>query len=36
MSVEHLDDVGAYPVAGSAATMAAMFFTGPYASRSSA
>jgi carbon-monoxide dehydrogenase large subunit len=30
MSVEHLDDVGAYPVAGSAAAMAAMFFTGPY------
>ena len=30
MDVEHLDDVGAYPVAGSAAAMAAMFFTGPY------
>jgi carbon-monoxide dehydrogenase large subunit len=30
MNVDHLDDVGAYPVAGSAAAMAAMFFTGPY------
>ena len=30
MSVEHLDDVGAYPVAGSAAAMGAIIFTGPY------
>jgi carbon-monoxide dehydrogenase large subunit len=30
MRVDHIDDVGAYPVAGSAAAMAAMFFTGPY------
>ena len=28
--VEHLDDVGAYPQAGSAAAMGAVIFTGPY------
>ena len=28
--VDHLDDVGAYPMAGSAAMIGAVIFTGPY------
>lgn len=28
--VDHLDEVGAYPIAGSAAMMGALIFTGPY------
>jgi carbon-monoxide dehydrogenase large subunit len=30
IAAEHLDDVGAYPQAGSAAAMGAVIFTGPY------
>ena len=30
LAVDHLDEVGAYPMAGSAASMGAMIFTGPY------
>jgi carbon-monoxide dehydrogenase large subunit len=30
MSVDHLDDVGAYPLCPSAGSMAAVIFTGPY------
>jgi carbon-monoxide dehydrogenase large subunit len=30
MSVDHLDDVGAYPLVPSAGSMGAVFFTGPY------
>jgi aerobic carbon-monoxide dehydrogenase large subunit len=30
LSVDHLDDVGAYPLVPSAGYMAAVFFTGPY------
>ena len=30
IAVDHLDEVGAYPMAGSAAAMGAVIFTGPY------